>query len=183
MASVRRIPAWFLVLLVACGTGGGGRAVDCSAEAHLLRGDGPHESEELTTATGRLEGLLSNLERETFAGLWLARKPRFHVKVVFAADPAAGRATIGPYLDGADLRVLRDVVVVCETRHSLRKLRRDTNRILRTAPDVPYDLAIDVARNRIEVFVASDEAHDAFEEHGLPETAVLIREPALSTPG
>lgn len=128
---------------------------------------------------GRLEATLLEALGDRFAGLWIHQTPDFRVSVavVDGAEDSA-RSVI-------DDSPLRGVVNVVAADNSLAELVQAAT-VLRSRTDlVPFDLDVDVVRNRVVVYVTSRAAlNDYMAETrlALPDSATVEIVDELSHP-
>lgn len=130
-------------------------------------------------AAGAVEEALASLRPNTFAGLWLERRPVFRVVAAFTEDASAvlQQAVAGT--------ALAPIVEHRLTTRSLRSLEADLASIEWLFHERMADLQIDVITNTVEVRVVSEERFRDFltsRNANLPSSARVLEVGGLNTP-
>jgi hypothetical protein len=130
---------------------------------------------------GPASDLAARLEQDdstVFGGLWIQNTPEYRIKVRFAADPSTVLAlTTGSPLDG--------IVDVLPATYSLDELVAAAQGLRAGTTTVPFDLAVNVQDNLLDVMVQSSTDLAAFtspDDRPLPPSARIVQVPALMQP-
>lgn len=136
----------------------------------------------LQDLAGELETDLSANYPETFAGLWLEHKPKFHIVASFTRH---GQASAAPYI--ASNSALEGMVEVRSAAKSLATLQKEQIQAMTAIrrAGIPADLEINVRENRVELKVAERNNFDMAVSRGdvrLPPGVKVITVPGLVVP-
>lgn len=111
---------------------------------------------DLQDIIGKMDGRLTDNEKETFGGLWIEHTPTFRVVVLFTSQ---GNETIASYIP----EELKGIVEVRSVETSLAELEalQDTTTKRIENLGIPVESAINVYNNRIKYFVVDRAKIDA----------------------
>jgi hypothetical protein len=136
---------------------------------------------ELQRSTGDLESELAEMERETFAGLWLQHTPDFRIIVQFANN---GNETIRPYILEQPFASYVEVRTVAVTLWELQATEDWVHEFL-SRQSIPADSLVDVIGNRVELRVLDRTILDRALQQAridLPDHVVVVTVDKLFSP-
>lgn len=153
---------------------------DTQAYAHEF-GVSVAEAAHRLALEGPVSDLATVLEQDyatAFGGLWIENSPAFRIEIRFSADPG----TVLGLTSGTSLEGLVDVL---PAQYSLAELVAAAEALRAGTTTAPFDLAVNVQDNRLDVAVLSSADVVAFtsaNDRALPASARIIQVPALIQP-
>jgi hypothetical protein len=130
---------------------------------------------------GALQGVLTEEQWATFAGLWIENEPTYRVVAAFTSP---GEETIRKYVAGTPLATVVETAGASYTLKELRDAQTKADAIA-NAVGVRHHTGIDVINNHAELYVldaagfASSARREALE---LPSQVRVVEVPKLATP-